>query len=177
MKIALSGAHSQGKTTLLNLFVKKKYGQSFVRVPSPTRILSSEGFKINESGDASTQSMIMIQHFKNVISYNSFSIFDRCALDGLAYSLFFENKLKDSNLYNLVQELFITTIHRYDYIFYIEPELGIADDGVRSDSSLFFNNVVSNFEKIITDYNLNVIRVRGTVEQRLDLIAKTAKLL
>ena len=67
MKIALSGLHSQGKTTLLNELNKVDLFKHFTKIPSPTRILQSEGFKINENGDETTQACIMMQHLKNVL--------------------------------------------------------------------------------------------------------------
>lgn len=172
MKIALSGAHSQGKTTILNELIKLKWAQAFIRVQSPTRILASEGFNINENGDATTQAMIMLQHFKNVTIFNKNSIFDRCALDGLAYSLFFEKDLRNKNLFNLTEELFKQTIKQYDFIFYIEPELAIKDDGTRSTNNAFFTNVVNNFQQVIGEYDIPVIRIKGSIEQRIELINK-----
>lgn len=172
MKIALSGAHSQGKTTILNELIKNKWAQTYIRVQSPTRVLASEGFNINEKGDATTQTMIMIQHFKNVTIFNNNSIFDRCALDGLAYSLFFEKDLRDKNLFDLIKELFKQTIKQYDFIFYIEPELAVKSDGTRSTDNVFFTSVVSNFKSVIDEYNIPVIRIKGSVEQRIELIHK-----
>lgn len=176
MKIALSGAHSQGKTTLLNELVKDGRMQGYACVPSPTRILAAEGFSINESGNAKTQSMIMVQHFKNVTTFNLNALYDRCALDGLAYSMFFEKDLRDNKLWDIAVSVFEYTINQYDYIFYIEPELSLKDDGTRSVDYNFFNTVVNNFENIIKIYNLNVVRVKGTVQQRVDLIMKTINL-
>lgn len=176
MKIALSGLHSQGKTTLLNALHEVEELASFTRVPSPTRILQSEGFSINESGNEITQTCIMMQHLKNVLQYSSNAIFDRCALDGIAYSNFFNGSIVKENLNELFLELFKNTINRYDVIFYIEPELKLEDDNVRSLDENFFNNVKANFENIITQYNVDVVRLKGSVQERVDLIKKTIKI-
>lgn len=173
MKIALSGLHSQGKTTLLNELDKINLFKDYVKVPSPTRILQQEGFKINECGDESTQLCIMMQHLKNVLQFNSYSIFDRCALDGYAYGLVFRKKIIDRQLFNVFKELFYTTIKQYDYIFYIEPELEIINDNTRSLDINFFNEVKDNFECTIRDNNIPVRRVRGSIQERVDFIKKT----
>ena len=172
MKIALSGLHSQGKTTLLNIFDTNQTFKDYYKVPSPTRILQSEGFVINESGDEITQTLIMMQHYKNVVKCGTKAFFDRCTLDGLAYSLFFEEKLKDKKVYNLIVDLFKLTIQNYDVIFYIEPELELQNDNTRSLDRVFFDNVKQNFEDVIAEYKIDVKRVKGTIQERVDFIQK-----
>ena len=172
MKIALSGLHSQGKTTLLNIFDNNQIFKDYYKVPSPTRILQSEGFVINESGDEVTQTLIMMQHYKNAAKCGTRAFFDRCTLDGLAYSLFFKEKLKDKKVYSLIVDLFKLTIQSYDVIFYIEPELELQNDNTRSLDRVFFDNVKQNFEDVIAEYKIDVKRVKGTIQERVDFIQK-----
>lgn len=173
MKIALSGLHSQGKTTLLNELVKLDKFKYFTKVSSPTRLLQKEGFTINEHGDEVTQTCIMMQHLKNVLQYNKNAIFDRCALDGYAYGLVFRKKLINERLFHVFNELFYTTMKHYDFIFYIEPELEVVNDSTRSLDINFFNTVKSNFEDVILKHNINVKRVKGTIQERVDFITRT----
>lgn len=170
MKIALSGLHSQGKTTLLNSLTDVDQFKTFTKVSSPTRTLQQEGFTINEQGNETTQTLIMMQHYKNVVLHNKNAIFDRCALDGIAYGLFFSKQIHQNNLNKLHEELFLNTIKHYDIIFYIEPELELKDDNTRSLDINFFNNVKLNFENVIQTYNLNVLRVKGSIQERVDFI-------
>lgn len=177
MKIALSGLHSQGKTTLLNELNKVDLFKHFTKIPSPTRILQSEGFKINENGDETTQACIMMQHLKNVLQFNNNAIFDRCALDGYAYGLVFKESLMREDLFQVFNELFHTTMKHYDVIFYVEPELELVNDSTRSLDVNFFNEVKDNFEFAIKHYNVNVKRVKGSIQERVDFIKKTINII
>jgi nicotinamide riboside kinase len=168
MKIALAGAHSQGKTTILNELKKNPKYAHFKFIDSPTRQLMAEGNFINESGNANTQLLIMMQHFKNTCCNDA--VFDRCAIDGLAYSLYFWDDIIKNKLANTFIELFNHTLKQYDVIFYIKPELALIDDGTRSQDINFFNAIVNNFNNVLTEYNVNYIELQGSVEERVDLI-------
>jgi hypothetical protein len=66
--------------------------------------------------------------------------------------------------------MFEAMIYSYDRLFYIVPELPLVEDGERSVNREFFNAVNINFENIIRDYNLNIIRLTGTVSDRIEQI-------
>jgi len=176
MKIAISGLGSQGKTTLLNALSSTEEFKNFKTAPSPTRIIQSEGFSINEKGTNETQMLIMMQHLKNVLLFTENTIFDRCALDGIAYSLYVTRNTTSKSFESLLYSLFEETIKQYDYIFYIEPELALVEDGTRSTDLDFFNGVKECFEQSIAKFNLPVIRIKGTVEERVELMLKTIKI-
>ena len=71
--------------------------------------------------------------------------------------------------------VFKMLISRYDYIFYLVPEFDIEDDGVRSTDIDFRNEIVELFEKYIKAIDIPVIKLTGTVEQRLNKIKETIK--
>jgi nicotinamide riboside kinase len=96
-------------------------------------------------------------------------VLDRCALDGLAYSMYFFNKI-ELPMQDIIRRLFEVMIFRYDKIFYINPELPLIDDGQRSISKHFFDVVNNNFETLIRDYKINVIRISGSVEDRIEQV-------
>lgn len=177
MRIAISGCSSQGKTTLMNALFEVDEFKHFKKVSSPTRILQQEGFSINEEGNEKTQLLIMMQHFKNVLQYQENSFFDRCALDGLAYSMFFYDKIKISGFEKLLINLFEHTIKQYSIIFYIVPELPIIDDNTRSLNMHFFNSTKDYFNTIISRYNIPVIYLQGTVKERVEIVKKYANIL
>jgi len=169
MKIAISGLHSQGKTTLINALKQTDTFKGFSFRDSPTRALMGDHL-INESGTQNTQVSIMFNHYLNHIGKNI--ILDRCALDGLAYTEYFKDQF-DYDVYGSMQLLGLYLLDQYDYIFYIKPELPLKEDGVRSTGKEFFESVKSNFENIILKYDVPVITVSGTVEQRLQTILNT----
>jgi nicotinamide riboside kinase len=61
----------------------------------------------------------------------------------------------------------------YDHIFYIAPEFPIEDDGVRSASEQWQKEIVDIFEDTMLEFGLKVVRVSGSVRERVNTILKT----
>jgi nicotinamide riboside kinase len=162
MKVAISGAHSQGKTTLVKYLQDSHLLNDFTFKTSLTRGLQEAGFNINEDGDEVTQLTIMTKHLQRLNESGNI-IYDRCALDGYAYSMAL---VKDLKILSAIRELFYAMVDRYDIIFYVVPELPLVEDGQRTVNRDFFESVVQSFQAIIQSYKLPVIKLSGTVEQR-----------
>ena len=175
MKIAFTGAQSTGKTTLLNrLKHDPMFNLEFEFIDEITRRMTKKGLKINEGGDDMTQLLIMNSHIKNSLIDNV--IMDRCALDGLVYTDWMSRKGKVQEwVLQYAGNVFKMLIARYDYIFYLTPEFEIEDDGVRSTDIDFRNEIVDLFDHYIKEYKIPVIKLTGTVEQRLNKIKETIK--
>jgi nicotinamide riboside kinase len=163
MKVAISGAHSQGKTTLLNALKDSGLLNDFEFKTSLTRGLQEAGFNINEDGDDVTQVTIMAKHLQRLNEKGNI-VYDRCALDGYAYSMAL---VKDLKVLGGIRELFYAMIDRYDIIFYVEPELPLVEDGQRTVNRDFFESIVQSFQAIIQSYKVPVIRISGSVEDRV----------
>ena len=59
-------------------------------------------------------------------------------------------------------------------IFYTSPEdVNLIDDGERSANSDFRDDIIKLFESYILESNINIVRLSGTVEERLQTIKKT----
>ena len=162
MKIAISGAHSQGKTTLVNYLQDTGMLTEFDFMTSLTRGMQESGYNINEDGDEVTQLAIMAKHFQR-LSCRGNIIYDRCALDGYAYSM---SLVKDLKVLDIIRDMFLLMVDRYDIIFYVEPELDLVEDGQRTVNKDFFDSVVQSFDCIIKSYAIPVIRLSGSVEER-----------
>lgn len=167
MKIAISGAQSTGKSTLINE-LKHSFNTQFIQ--EITRDLKKQGYKINEEGDDKTQLKIMELHERySLLAEDTF--YDRCVLDGIVYTeyLFNENKISKET-FEQALEIFKKVVNRYDIIFYLEPEFDIIQDGERSTSSSFRNNIVAIFKKYIHEYQIPIIIIKGSVEERVKII-------
>ena len=173
MKIAFTGAQSTGKTTLLNrLKHDPMFNLEFDFRDEITRRMQRKGLSINEGGNDITQLLIMNSHIKNSLIDNV--IMDRCALDGLVYTDWMYGKSKvEQWVIEYAENVFNLLIDRYDHIFYLAPEFDIEDDGVRSTDIDFRNDIVDLFDHYITIYKIPVIKLTGTVEQRLNKIKET----
>ena len=162
MKIAISGAHSQGKTTLVKYLQDINVLTDFKFKTSLTRGMQKAGYDINEDGDEVTQLAIMTKHLQR-LNEKGDTIYDRCALDGYAYSM---TLIKDIKVLDIIRDLFLVMIDRYDIIFYVEPELPLIEDGQRTVNKDFFDSVVQSFDCIIKSYAIPVVRLSGSVEER-----------
>jgi nicotinamide riboside kinase len=170
MKIGITGAQSVGKTTLLNALRSEKLFKDYVICDEVTRRVKSYGLPINEEGTDITQRLIMNEHIVNVFMYGNM-LTDRTALDGLVYSAYLYNKNQISaNTLKYVREVFNKVWHSYDYVFYIEPEFEIVDDGVRSINKQFRDEIAELFEYVIEKENLSMLRVKGSVRNRVNTI-------
>ena len=175
MKIAFTGAQSTGKTTLLKELKRDpELSLKYDFRDEITRRMQKKGLSINEGGNDITQLLIMNSHIKNSLIDNV--IMDRCALDGLVYTDWMSRKGKVQQwVLQYADNVFKMLIDRYDHIFYLVPEFDIEDDGVRSTDIDFRNEIVELFEKYIKAIDIPVIKLTGTVEQRLNKIKETIK--
>jgi len=64
-------------------------------------------------------------------------------------------------------------LRKVDVIFYTEPDIPLVDDGERSNDNTFRETIINLFETAIDHYGINVVRLKGTVEQRLETIYNT----
>ena len=170
MRIGITGAQSVGKTTLLNALRSEKLFKDYVICDEVTRRVKGYGLPINEDGTDNTQRLIMNEHIVNVFM-NGNMLTDRTALDGLVYSTYlFKNNQINNNTMKYVKEVFHKVWYSYDYVFYIEPEFDIVDDGVRSINKQFRDEIAELFEYIIEKENLSMLRVKGSVRNRVNTI-------
>lgn len=189
IKIAVSGSHSQGKTTLVNALEQLPEFKDYKFFREITRQMKNLGLEINENASTSTQIMIMAEHYRRACVEGN-CIYDRCTLDGIVYTtvLMFQdhskllNGLSEDDRYafiDTIEALFDLTINKYDVIFYIEPELALEDDGVRTTDKHFFETIVKGFDNIINDLSkdsdIKIVKIKGTVEERIQMILNTLK--
>ena len=175
MIISFTGAQSTGKTTLLNELKKWKEFEDYVFIDEITRNVSKLGMNINEKGDDATQTAIMNAHIENLKKGDNL-ILDRCSLDGVVYTHYlYSHGRVSKDTFEYARQVFIETCLKYDKIFYLKPEFDIVDDGVRSNSVQFRDEIASIFERYIAEFNLrkwNVVEISGSVEERLEAIKK-----
>jgi GTPase SAR1 family protein len=170
MKIGFSGAQSTGKTTLLNALKLEEVFEDFIFCDEVTRRVKSYGLPINENGTDITQRLIMQEHIVNVF-LNDKMITDRTSLDGLVYTtyLHIHGKVSKDTL-EYAQRVFRKVQPQYDLQFYIKPEFTLENDGTRSPDVSFRDQIVGIFDDVISSYNLNVVYLSGTVQQRINTI-------
>jgi nicotinamide riboside kinase len=179
--IAISGAHSQGKSTLIDALEKEFPSSVFCK--SFVRELKAQGIEINGEGDVHTQMHVLWGHYRRVFEAKRDKVsphwfVDRCALDAMAYGLLLDdfNELEPSPYVDVCWNLFDTLLSEYRIIFYLEPELPIIADGIREEDIEYFENVTDMFEILLGGLNTKVVRLKGTVEERVRTIIDNIKI-
>jgi nicotinamide riboside kinase len=185
MLVSFTGAQSTGKSTLLSKCMNDPIFSDFEFVEEVTRLVKRQhNVSINEAGDSATQLLIMSQHMINFANHQatinktrSGTILDRCVVDGLIYSRHLQSigrlNSKDVNIVRCIYEHIINDI---DVIFYTESsDVPLIDDGERSDSVDFRRSIVNLYDKWLNQFNGNVVRLSGSVDERYNTIKSTIK--
>lgn len=183
MIIGFTGAQSTGKTTLLNA-CKEIYKDEFAFIDEVTRAVQREyNVSINEDGTDITQLLIINRHIENMMKTHDTSkrglMLDRCIVDGLVYTgyLALEGKVSKWVL-NYAKNVLNILVPRMHKIFYTDPvDVKLIDDGVRSVDLDFREKIIHIFDIVFELYDeqlMNkVVRLKGTVEERLEQIKMT----
>lgn len=169
MKIGLYGAQSTGKTTLLNALAGEPVFKEFAICTEVTRWVKALGLPINEHGDDATQVMIALKHVSNLMRFDKM-ITDRTLLDGWCYATWsYRRGNISTEIYKSLEDDLNDYMDKYNFIFYIKPEFKVVQDGVRSTSSEFYDEVVEIFEENSKKYN-NIHHITGSVSDRIQQV-------
>lgn len=174
MRLAISGVQGSGKTTIVNYLKKMPQFQYFNFKTNIVRDLAAKGFKINEVGTDETQLAVCNAHLENLKLNNL--VTDRCLLDCLAYSsnLYKNNKINLETL-DYVYNHAKNNISKYDFIFLLVTEFDIEEDNIRNTDITYVNNINYEFLKLKEMFK-NVVRLTGTVDERVSQILEITKL-
>ena len=176
MVISFAGAQSTGKSTLLEAVTGNEIFKSYKFIPEVTRLVKKKyKLDINEKGDGMTQLAILNAHLDNYLQNRDCNVvMDRCILDGLVYTTYqYHTGKVDPETMLYCEFLFKKLISKVDIIFYTEPDIPLVDDGERSNDITFRETIIKLFETAIEHYKINVVRLKGTVEERLKVIYNT----
>ena len=185
MICSFTGAQSTGKTTLLKKLYAENGDYPFSFIPEVTRLVSREyNMPINESGDDLTQMLIMTEHVRNIYKNRAdhlirgvHQIFDRCALDGIVYSLWLLEEGKISRpCYDACDLIWKNLKDKYDIIFYTSPDdVKLVNDGERSDNEKFRNDIINIFTIYLArrDFDCEIVTLKGSVKDRLKTVRTT----
>lgn len=183
MIVALTGSHSTGKSTLLELLKDWDY-PNIVCIDSVTRAtISDKERRIDGEVDlnqaqiemantiAAKVSQIEIENKKH--PENTY-VLDRCVFDFLAYSKsFFDRGLINLNTWKIINEVCSMCWQSIDIFFYLPIEIELVDDGVRS----LDEDLRQKVDRYILDQLLwngvKALRLEGTKMERLSTVVHT----
>lgn len=174
LKIAITGAHSTGKTTLARLCCKI-LGFMYLRGDTVRKIME-ERFP-GKSFDALTKKeywlrerLVLKSRLKTEFNNKTY-ITDGCTLNSVAYAEASLGKARNQikNYANFTTRA-INNAKKYDYIFYLPPEIPLKDDNFRPMSRVFREKIDKILRRLLKKRKHYTIT--GTPAERVKLIEK-----
>ncbi len=169
MKIAVTGSHKVGKTTLI-----AKLQESLPEYECRAEAyyeLEEEGFLFSEI-PVTEDYIKMLEHSIEQIysSDNNNVIFDRCPIDMLAYiqAVNESHDLNIQSLYNRVQNA-MSEIDLLVYIPIEKPDLIACHESELPQLRYKVDNILND---LIWDFNLEIVEVQGSPSDRRDRVIK-----
>lgn len=172
MRIGIIGSQSVGKTTLMNVLRSEPIFTDYTICNELTRKVREMGFIINEDGNDRTQKQIILEHFYNLLMYDRF-LTDRTLVDCAVYTQWlYDNKKVSRETYEMANQALHRNAQMYDLLFFIEPEFKVVNDGIRSPSPQWQEEINILFKAKIDEYKIPVVKLSGSVTARADLAIK-----
>ena len=183
MKIALTGAHGTGKSTLAKFLkeeISKRNKIASVTPEVPRMIcetVNDKEYFRRGNNSLLKQSLILLgqliieeQNQKGV----DVQICDRTLFDHWAYSLsLFGKEITDGN-YTEVYEKFISQhCKSYDKVFYLPIEFKPLDDGIRESDEKFQSEIDELIVGLLKKHKIEYETITGSVENRSETILKS----
>jgi nicotinamide riboside kinase len=185
MLIAFTGAHSTGKSTLLQKCKELEVLKDYTFVDEVTRKIQRDyNVTINDTAPNYdyVQTLIMADHIKNAKLTNA--VLDRSALDGCLYTRYLYRRGKVGTIVRrFANEMYNELFFKYDIVFYTDPNIPLEADGVRSVDPEFRTSMVEMFEEemsFLDNYSTKpvtwkpaIVRVKGNIDERMAIIKDT----
>ena len=186
MRIAVTGAHSQGKSTFVRDWVACH--PQYIHEEEPFRVLHAEGYDIRFHQE-SHRFDNGLQMYYNISRVNAYSdpgdcvIFDRCPVDYIAYSQYTANHRTtdiDDAFVGMMIPAVRQSLQKLDWLIFFpvtnDWPVQMEDDGIRPVDLSYRDEVDAIFKQIYRDQRWDVMPERqqprllelwGSREQRL----------
>jgi hypothetical protein len=169
MRIAISGAHFSGKSTLIAALLKQF--PHFTSVEEPYVLLEEQGYEFSHPPSIEDFGEQLEFSVKSIMESRNNTFFDRCPLDFLAYALAFE----DIEVDDWIQKM-DCAIQMLDLIIFLPiedrdriPIPESEDLKLRKKVDEYLQDMLLNDSLGILK-NLEVIEVMGDVEKRARMV-------
>lgn len=186
IKIAISGTHGIGKSTLVKRFEAELKERDYVVEVMDEIVRMGCPFPISEKGNINSQLWILFNTLKEEIVYRNkkcdFIIFDRSIYDCGVYERYLFDvgkiRLTDHITYkHLLQTVFLSRKFDYDHIFLLKGDFTrkILKDNIRSTNKNYQKQIDKRFEDVFAQYFQYPIVLHNqldTVNKRLEVITR-----
>jgi len=178
-KISIIGTHSSGKTTLAEA-ISEEFDIEYKRGDKTKDIFSKLGFnkEINELNNEEqwVLQQNILESLDSLQSQDSSYVTDGSSLTCIPYGLLFSNGgLKDQKGFTEFVKKARESARQTDLFIYLPPEIGLEDDGFRPKDNKVRMDIDNFIYGLLKEGDYNFKTVTGTVEQRLNTVAKLLK--
>ncbi|MNK18880.1 hypothetical protein D3C87_370950 [compost metagenome] len=160
MKIAITGSHGVGKTTLAEKILESLPGYLFI--PEPYVQLEEKGYSFYETPHPEDFSVQLHHSVEQIDIDEPDVIFDRCPLDLLAYLYETGGTKASQNFYTKVREA-MTEIDLLVFVPVENPDVIITNEPEFPELRAKVDDLLHEW---IDDFDIETIRVSGTLRQR-----------
>lgn len=173
-KIALTGAHGTGKTTLtaalkkeLEASMRTAICREVPRVIIDT-VEQEEFFRRGKNTPLRQSIIFLFQVIEDFFQSreSDITISDRTMVDHLAYTLCLFPEFEREEEFIPLQSAIARWMGTYDLIFKIPIEFPVQDDGVREGDHEFQKQIDEKIDELYERLDIIPITISGTVEQR-----------
>jgi predicted ATPase len=170
MRIAISGAHYTGKSTLVEDLVEVL--PKYLSVEEPYHLMEEDGYEFMGSPTLEDFEQQLMRSFDLLSGKESHIIFDRCPIDFLGYAL----SLPDSESFDLEEWLprVQKAVDTLDLVIFVPVEVRDSIFVPRSADRDFRLDVDEKLRDIILDdrfdLDIEVLEVSGNRNQRRDQV-------
>lgn len=178
LRIALTGAHGTGKTTLIGRLPEllEMTGRVGTCREAPRIIadqINQPEFFRRGNNTPLRQGLIFLQHLveeRDVSGGCDTLITDRTLIDHLAYTTVLFPEFVNSPEYSVYKSASIRSLIHYEHIFKLPIEFGPVDDGVRESDNQFQREIDQEIDRLYSAAGVAPTIIRGSVEERLHAI-------
>jgi nicotinamide riboside kinase len=182
LKIALTGAHGVGKTTLareLTHSLTSIHGLTAVMTPEVPRVicdLAGDATFFRRGSNNPLKQLILLYgqlEFEIEAGCNDVAIVvcDRSIIDHWAYAMnLFTAEYRSADVFSICETMVARHCSKYDRLYRIPIEFPPVDDGTREDDAEFQAAIDSAIVEFLNEHGLVYSTISGTVEERVHAI-------
>ena len=168
MRIAISGAHFSGKSTLIAALLKQL--PNYTSVDEPYFLLEEEGYEFSNPPSLEDFEQQLKRSMAEIKKSGKNTIFDRCPFDCLAYALAIEESIDADDWTLRIEE----TIERLDLIVFVPVEKRIPVPA--SEDLKLRGHVDELLQEMLLEDSLGilgdteVLEVTGSLSKRVEML-------
>lgn len=180
MKVAFSGAHGTGKTTLLTRVAHLLGDSRGVRICKevPRDIIATIGdtnfFRAGQNTPLRQMLILLQQVVDEQISATDWRVMllDRTLVDHLAYTLDLFPDLGDGPEFRILRRIVMKWVRDIDIVFKLPIEFDIVGDGVRGQDKEFQVRIDRRIDELYLQSGVQPILIAGDIETRSSTVVQ-----